>query len=237
MAKAGRDLRREIALGLQKCIVEKGWAATKLNDIAAKAELVPSHVRYYFPNKEDMLTYRFAELCDEFALRVCRLDRSSPMLWFQQFGYLAFNENPRWRESLLVLMEMNVAVFHSQRMSKIKAEADRRILRQFEHQLSKLALAASLTPSAAAQLAFATMMGLMTNEVFESGPSVAEARSLFFASLESITGLPVTSTAVPEDLGERVLRLGLSEHSEHRTVNSTPTNVALAAFSDDRVHQ
>ena len=207
MAKAGRDLRREIALGLQQCIVEKGWAATKLNDIAAKADLVPSHVRYYFPNKEDMLAYRFAELCDEFAFRVYLLDRSSPIVWFQQFGYLAFSENRHWKETLLVLLEMNVAVFHSERMSRIKAEADQRILREFEYQLSKLTLAANLTPSSAAQLAFATMIGLLTNEVFESGPSVVEARSLFFASLESITGLPLTSAAVPEDLGERVLRL------------------------------
>ncbi|MYK27599.1 MAG: TetR/AcrR family transcriptional regulator [Gammaproteobacteria bacterium] len=234
MAKAGKDLRREIALGLQKCIVEKGWAATKLNDIAAKAELVPSHVRYYFPNKEEMLTYRFAELCDEFAFRVYLLDRSSPIVWFQQFGYLAFNENPRWKEVLLVLMEMNVAVFHSERMSRIKVEADQRILREFEDQLSKLTLAANLTPSAAAQLAFATMMGLMTNEVFESGPSVAEARSLFFASLESITGLQLTSTAVPEDLGERVLRLGLGDH---RTVHSTPPEASLASLNDYRVRQ
>lgn len=211
MAKEARDLRREIALGLQQCIVEKGWAATKLNDIAAKADLVPSHVRYYFPNREDMLTYRFAELCDEFAFRVYLLDRSSPIVWFQQFGYLAFSENPHWKETLFVLLEMNVAVFHSERMSRIKTESDQRILREFEDQMAKVTLAASLTPGSAAQLAFATMIGLLTNEVFESGPSVAQARSLFFASLESITGLPLTSAAVPEDLGERVLRLGLGE--------------------------
>ena len=204
MAKADRDLRRKIALGLQKCIVDKGWAATKLNDIAAKAGLVPSHVRYYFPNKEDMLTYRFSELCEEFAFRIQRLDRSSPMIWFQQLGHVVFSEDPRWKESLLVLLEINVAVPHSEQMSKIKAEADRRILREFEDQFSQLTMAANLTPAYAAQLAFATMIGLMTNEVFQSGPNVTEARSLFFASLESITALPLSSVEAPEDLRERI---------------------------------
>ena len=204
--KTSKDKRKAIALGLQQCIVEKGWAYTKLNDIAAKAGLVPSHVRYYFRSKEDLLAYRFDELCDEFGFRVYQIDRSSPLVWFQQLGYLVFTENAHLKETLLVLLEMNVAVAHSEQMMKTKTAADLTILQEIENQFSQAPLVGNLDPRSAAQLVFATMNGLLTNEVFDSGPTVTEARSLFFSFVESISGLPLSTAPVSELVDQKMLK-------------------------------
>ncbi|MEM9621206.1 MAG: TetR/AcrR family transcriptional regulator [Pseudomonadota bacterium] len=188
-----KGIRKQIVRGLQACIVEKGYAYTKLNDIAAKSELVPSHVRYYFTSKEEMLEYRFEEMCRDVAYRLAGFDRSSPSAWFRDFGYFMFNDNPQWKPTILVLMEVNVAVAHSDAMRRMKAESDRRVLKEFEEQLGSTQLAAGLDPAAAAQLTFAMMNGLLTNEAFESGPSVLEARQLFYAFVESMAGIKVST--------------------------------------------
>ena len=186
-----KDLRKQIIRGLQACIEEKGYAHTKLNDIAARSELVPSHIRYYFTSKEEMLVYHFEELGKDFIYRVYGLDRSSPSSWFSDFGQLVFDDNPKWKRAVLVLMEANVVAAHSEDLMRIKADSDRRLLRELEDQFGSVKLSAGLEPPAAAQLTFAMMNGLLTNEVFESGPSVVEARQLFFAFVQSIAGISV----------------------------------------------
>src|ERR1700722_13253130 len=59
-AKSG-ERRADIVDALRRRIIEKGYAQTSLADIATAAGISPSHLLYYFPNKEAVLE----ELCDQ----------------------------------------------------------------------------------------------------------------------------------------------------------------------------
>lgn len=58
--------REAIVEALRVSMVKKGYAKTSLVDIAKTAELSPSHVLYYFRDKEAVLD----ELCDQILKRL-----------------------------------------------------------------------------------------------------------------------------------------------------------------------
>src|SRR5687768_14144321 len=57
---AEKDRRGAIRYALFECIRDKGYAATSLGDVASAAGLSPSHVLYYYANKDAVLEDLFA---------------------------------------------------------------------------------------------------------------------------------------------------------------------------------
>src|SRR5689334_17053902 len=79
------DRKGKIALALDDCIREKGFAATSLTDIALKARMSPSHIRYYFEAKEQILEFYLAAICAQLMKDISAIPKRKPLQWAKDF--------------------------------------------------------------------------------------------------------------------------------------------------------
>src|SRR5580704_6028266 len=92
-SKRGQDRRGEIASALDSCIRLAGYAATTLTDIALKAGMSPSHIRYYFDGKEEILEFYLDSVCEQIIRDVSQIPRRAPDQWLDDFTSYMF-DNP-----------------------------------------------------------------------------------------------------------------------------------------------
>ena len=59
---------------LVRCIREKGYASTSLTDIAIRAQMSPSHIRYYFDGKDAILEYYLETTCADIIRDIRAID-------------------------------------------------------------------------------------------------------------------------------------------------------------------
>src|ERR1700690_2702141 len=97
------DRRGRIALALDECIREKGFAATSLTDIALKAKMSPSHIRYYFESSEEIIEFYFGAIKDQILLDIKSIPHTSPKQWIEDFTQY-FIANPEINKSTVALM-------------------------------------------------------------------------------------------------------------------------------------
>ncbi|HEY1710766.1 MAG TPA: TetR/AcrR family transcriptional regulator [Rhizomicrobium sp.] len=173
------DRKLAIVRALHRCVRERGYARTSLTDIALRARMSPSHIRYYFDGKEAILQFYFAMLCRDILAEIRRIPFETPAQWLKDFARFYYG-NPRISQAgLSVVVEIFGVAMHDAAMRAIKTEFDdamRAILCRFFEQAG---CAEGLTPQTAAELARAMDIGLKYSTAFsETRPEELEATIL-----------------------------------------------------------
>lgn len=170
-----------IADGLVNCIVQKGYAQTKMIDVAEACDRSPPHIRYYFKNKESILAFEYERIVKQFEVAVKKLDRNSGEAWLRALAELIFSDHPKAQRSLLILMEAMLVMSRSPKMLEIKHRYDQEMLSAIEAQLTTLSLPEHVDPRSVARTLFDFLNGLMINIAVDPGDDGQDAIERFCA--------------------------------------------------------
>lgn len=183
------DRRREIVRALHRCIREQGYARTSLTDIALKAGMSPSHIRYYFEGKDAILEHYFERACTEIVSEIRAIKFEDPVVWLRDFTDF-FIANPRMsRGGLAVMVEIFGVSVHDPKLRRIKIEYDTAIRTILTNFFVRVGVAPGLTPTLAAEIIQALEAGLKYNAVFQEDFSLLHARAVFLAEMARLAGI------------------------------------------------
>jgi AcrR family transcriptional regulator len=188
-AAAGNDKRQVIADALDACIRKRGIAATSLTDIAEASGMSPSHIRYYFESKEDIIEFYLEQLAAEILAAINRIERRSPEQWLKEFAAYFVGSPRLTRTSVGVVMEVFGVSVHSPRLTRIKTRYDTAIRKIFLDFFKWSGVAEGITAADAAYLGWALETGLKFTAVFQPHFSRKKAEALFLAEMYRLTGL------------------------------------------------
>lgn len=182
------DRREEIVRALHRCIREQGYARTSLTDIALKAKMSPSHIRYYFEGKDAILEHYFGNACRQIIAGIRAIKAATPVEWLHEFVDF-FIANPRMsRSGLAVMIEIFGVSVHDPKLKRIKVEYDEAIRKIFEEFFVRAGVAPGLTPELAAEIAQAIESGQKYSAVFQENFDLKHARAVFLAEMARLTG-------------------------------------------------
>lgn len=188
------DRRHRIAAGLDWCIRKQGYAEATLTDVATAAGMSPSHVLYYFDGKPAVLEYHFRHLCESLLEQVRGLAEQSPPEQIEGLTRLFFGDS----DAVGVYLEIFGVAVHSERIRSIKTDWDREMRSFFARLFAATPRAEGLPPEAAADLAFALLMGLRTNayfDGFDAAGALGRSREAFRGELLRLAGLAPPTTS------------------------------------------
>ena len=80
-AKNNKDRRWDIVAALYRCMADKGFAASTLNDIANEAKMSSSHLLYYYDGKEAILEAFFKSVIDHVESQLANLPEDDVGTW------------------------------------------------------------------------------------------------------------------------------------------------------------
>jgi AcrR family transcriptional regulator len=187
------DRRARIVQALHRCIREKGYASTSLTDIAIRAEMSPSHIRYYFDGKDAILEYYLQITCDDIVRDIRAIEDDDPIGWLKKFSDY-YIRNPRISAvGLGVMVEIFGVSVHQPRLREIKTAYDEQIRGVLTRFFERAGDSTSVPAPMAAEIIQALEAGLKYNAVFETRYDADKAAAAFLAAVERLLGVtPVT---------------------------------------------
>lgn len=183
------ERRAKIAHALEDCIRENGYAATSLTDIAIGARMSPSHIRYYFDGKEDILEFYLSQTCEEIMREISRIPRDSPEQWLRNFSAYFITNPTMTRASIAVLVEIFAAAVHNPKLAQIKMRYDEFIRGIFLEFFRWSGCADGIAPAEAAYTAWSIEIGMKFNAVFQTDFSREKARKVFLTEMRRMAGM------------------------------------------------
>ena len=182
MTQKSSERRAAIGRALYKSIRQKGFAQTKLQDIAELADMTPSHVRYYFDGTRDILKWYFAETCKQFTAQAEELLATASADPIAALAESYFPEVSRRRATLGVFLELRALALHD---TQLYAQVR-------QHDRSQIdILAAILAPVcrkpcrvSAAEIAYSLAQGLYMGETLQRFDTLT-ARSYFQLTMQA----------------------------------------------------
>jgi AcrR family transcriptional regulator len=180
------ERRLKIVQALHRCIREVGYSRTSLTAIAVKAGMSPSHIQYYFDNKDAILEFYLDDLCRRIVEDLRKLDMRDPDAWLDAFCDY-YIRNPRIsRVGLSVLVEIFGVSVHNPQMREIKVAFDREIRALLRDFFQAVGTAPGVSPEAAAEVAQALEAGFKYNAVFQDGYDADRTDSMFRAVVRQL---------------------------------------------------
>ena len=188
--RKSEDRPGKIALAMDACIREKGYAATSLTDIAIKARMSPSHIRYHFENREQILEFYLAAICEQIVSDIESIPRKTPARWIKDFTAY-FIANPDLNRSTVVLMvEIFAVSAHNPKLMKIKTRYDSFICKTFTDFFEWAGTAPGVKPADAAYRLWVPEGGMKFNAMFQQDFSKDRAGAIFEGELLRLAGMP-----------------------------------------------
>src|SRR5262249_40447817 len=127
-SKKLKDRRKGIVDALRRCVRQKGYAQTRLSDLAKNSGLSVSHLLYYFPSKDAVLD----QLCHEFLNSLSsEFNRSRTSPARDQLELLAdqfFLTNSERSADLALGLELVALSMHRPTVRRILREHNRRMM-------------------------------------------------------------------------------------------------------------
>lgn len=184
------DRREVISRALYGCITEQGYANTSLTDIAARAEMSPSHVGYYFDDKAAILVHYTRWLCARIVAGFPTLDpdRSADELVDDVVAF-CFGEGQPNTEFLGVVQELSGLAVHDEALREIKSQHTQHWRRFLQTLFDTITPVAGLDSRDASRITHALLAGLDTNSVFDPTLTRATAQQLFRDTVRTLAGL------------------------------------------------
>jgi AcrR family transcriptional regulator len=182
------DRRGVIAQAMDACIREKGYAATSLTEIAIKARMSPSHIRYYFEGKEEILEFYLAAICDQIVRDIEGISRKSPQQWIGEFTRYFITNPDLTRATVMLMVEIFAVSAHDPKLMKIKSRYDAFIRKTFVDFFRWAGTARGVTAEDAAYQLWALEGGMKFNSMFQNDFSKEKAGEIFRKEFTRLTG-------------------------------------------------
>lgn len=189
-ASTRTDRRELISRALYACIIEQGYANTTLTDIAARAQMSPSHVGYYFDDKAAILVHYARGLCERIVAGFPDLDPDlDPDRMIDDVVAYCFGAGQPNTEFLGVVQELSGLAVHDEALREIKSQHTQHWQRFLQTLFDMIAPVAGLDARDAARITHALLAGLDTNTVFDPTLTRATAQALFRETIRTLAGL------------------------------------------------
>lgn len=181
--------RMAIANALDRCIRETGYAATTLTDIAVGAAMSPSHIRYYFDGKAEILEFYLETVCDQIIRDISALARRTPAQWLDDLTAYLFTNPALTGASVAALIEAFAASSHNPRLARVKAKYDDFIRKTFLEFFRWAGCANGISAADAAYTGWILDIGMKFNAGFQKDFSRDKASKIFLGEMRRMSGL------------------------------------------------
>lgn len=183
---ASSGMRREsIFMALHDCIIDKGYAATSLADVAHKAGMSPSHLLYYFPGKSAILARYFAHMASRIIERLDALRGEAPAKQIELLATLFFASKGISKSEIGFMLECFGVAVHDKELQREKVELDRFCKAYLRELFAKLPDGPA-NPAEAAEVAYALLVGLRTAAYFDEHLSPQQALDIFRTQIQEL---------------------------------------------------
>jgi AcrR family transcriptional regulator len=189
-AASSRDRRGTIVLALYRCMTKKGYAATTLCDIAEEAGMSSSHLLYYYPGKEAILEAFFKAVTKRIENDMSALQDRAPAEQIEAIADLFLSPKGLRKADQGVMLDLYGQAVQNRAMRRIKVAHDRRVKDVFVRLFAQLAGFNAASSEDAAQIAYATLVGLRANSFYDAQLSATHANRLFKEALLRLAGMP-----------------------------------------------
>lgn len=185
-----KDRRKAIVAALRRCMLTKGYAETRLTDLARAAGISVSHYLYYFASKEAALK----EVCDEIVdqtLAEVTASRGEPpeerihVLVDHVFVRSIFSQ----RSELGVILELVALSMHRSAIREKLNYYNREMMAYLTDLFEQVPRQPGVSARDAAEIAAAIWMGLLTNSQYDGTLDDSRARRLFRRSLFDLANI------------------------------------------------
>lgn len=191
LASAGLNARQAaIVEALDRCMQEKGYAHTSLNDLAAAAGMSPSHLLYYFSGKEEVLEVYFRAAEATVLADVTAHAGDAPEDRIDHLAGFFFGGWLKNRHELGNVLELFGQAVRRRPLRVVKSRFDRRMKAYLVDLFSKTPRLIGHSAEDGAESAFALFIGLIATTYFDERLNLARARSLCREGLRRLAGLP-----------------------------------------------
>jgi AcrR family transcriptional regulator len=190
LAAAGLNARQAaIVEALDRCMQEKGYAHTSLNDLAAAAGMSPSHLLYYFSGKEEVLEVYFRAAEAAVLADVTAHAGGAPEDRIDHLAAFFFGGWMKNRVDLGTVLELFGQAVRRRPLRVVKSRFDRRMKLYLADLFSKTPRLICHSNKDAAESAFALLIGLIATTYFDERLHLARACSLYREGLRRLAGL------------------------------------------------
>lgn len=186
---AAEDRRGQIAAALASLIRKQGYAATSLTDVATKATLSPSHLRYYFATKEDILEHYFRGFCDQIMAEMMAIERTTPEEWLQAFTAYVIGTPKVNRGAMGAMVEIFGVALHHPALAEAKERYDNFVRRVFLDFFLWAGTARGIDPHDAAYMGWSLEIGMKLNALFQRDFSYEKAGTIFLTEMRRMAGI------------------------------------------------
>lgn len=183
-----KDRRKGIVEALRRCVRQKGYAETRLSDLAKSSGISVSHLLYYFPSKESVLDKLCREFLGDLSSEFKRHRDDSPEDQLNVLVNQLFLENPERSADLALGLELVALSMHRPVIRRILREHNHRMMTYLTELFSKLPRQEGVAPEEAARIAVGLRFGLFTNSIFDNYLDSRSARRIFRQSLFQLAG-------------------------------------------------
>ena len=183
--------RERIVAALCERMLARGFAATTLADVARAAHMTPSHLLYYFKDKEAVLNACFEAVTAQIMEGLAGLERLPPRERLDGVAEYFFGGKLLNKNDMGITLEFFGLAVHNKDLHETKAQFDRIVKGWLAHMFAASGCRADLTPEDAAESAYAMIVGLSTSSFFDERLPLARARALLRDSLYALAGRAV----------------------------------------------
>jgi AcrR family transcriptional regulator len=191
---ASSKRRATIINALKRCIIEKGYAETTLKDLANAAKMSPSHLLYYYPNKEQVLLALADELFEPVFENVSEYRDESPEERIHVLVEFMFMRGVIKRSELSIVLEIVTLATHQPELRARSNNAYDRMLAYLTDLFEATPRLPGMSAKEAAHIAAANWLGLNGTLQFADGLNEGAARRLFRKTLFALANFSGAAT-------------------------------------------
>jgi AcrR family transcriptional regulator len=184
----GDDRRRKILQALHDCVIERGYAKTTLADVARAADMSPSHLLYYFDGTDAILAQYFSNVAQRLAERLDTFRCEPPGRQIHLLAELFFAGKAIKRSEAGFMLECFGVAVHDKRLWQAKTALDE-YCKDFLRQLFERSPCGPAKAGAAAEVAYAMLVGMRTMAYFDEKAGPTQARILFQSAMSDLANL------------------------------------------------
>jgi AcrR family transcriptional regulator len=202
-----KDRRKTIVAALRRCMLTKGYAETRLTDLARAAGISVSHFLYYFESKEAVLEEVCEEVVEQTLAEVTSYRDDPPEERIHVLVDHVFVRSVVTRSELGVILELVALSMHRSKIREKLDRYNREMMAYLTDLFEQVPRQPGVSAREAADIAAAIWMGLLTNSQYDSGLDDGRARRLFRRSLFDLANIRnPESAAVPSNVLQRRAR-------------------------------
>ena len=184
------DQRRSVILkALRDCVLRQGYAKTRLADIAEAAGMYPSHLLYYFEDKNAILVHYFQDVSQKIIAALENAKSKDPEYQIDLVADLFFGRQSITKSEVGFMLECFGVAVNDSTLSKKKSELDEYCKDYLTALFEKGPQASIFSPKASAEVVYATLIGLRSAVYFDNSLSLNDAHQLFRETISYMAGL------------------------------------------------